>query len=183
MEQGFAGYSNLSNLEEVKKQELKIRQETNGQSGLIPLPFVNAAFWMIPCNVLRTVGGFSPLFYHYGEDVDYANRIKHHGYLIGYSPKVFGCHDRENRTISHEVFLRSEQIYHLTEYANINYSFKKAFGYSVLACVKKSLIALVKGKAKTAGTYVIITTRLLKRTAEVRKFRKQSKLRNANYLQ
>ena len=38
-------------------------------------------------------------------------------------------------------------------------------------------------KAKTAGTYVIITTRLLKRTAEVRKFRKQSKLRNANYLQ
>lgn len=183
LEQGFAGYSNLSNLEEVKKQELKIRQETNGQSGLIPLPFVNAAFWMIPCNVLRTVGGFSPLFYHYGEDVDYANRIKHHGYLIGYSPKVFGCHDRENRTISHEVFLRSEQIYHLTEYANINYSFKKAFGYSVLACVKKSLIALVKGKAKTAGTYVIITTRLLKRTAEVRKFRKQSKLRNANYLQ
>lgn len=99
------------------------------------------------------------------------------------SGAVFGCHDRENRTISHEVFLRSEQIYHLTEYANINYSFKKAFGYSVLACVKKSLIALVKGKAKTAGTYVIITTRLLKRTAEVRKFRKQSKLRNANYLQ
>lgn len=47
LEQGFAGYSNLNNLEEVKKQELKIRQETNGQSGLIPLPFVNAAFWML----------------------------------------------------------------------------------------------------------------------------------------
>ena len=151
LEQGFAGYSNLSNLEEVKKQELKIRQETNGQSGLIPLPFVNAAFWMIPCNVLRTVGGFSPLFYHYGEDVDYANRIKHHGYLIGYSPKVFGCHDRENRTISHEVFLRSEQIYHLTEYANINYSFKKAFGYSGMC--QKILNSSCQRKSKN-GWYI-----------------------------
>ena len=41
LEQGFAGYSNLSNLEEVKKQELKIRQETNGQSGLIPVSYTH----------------------------------------------------------------------------------------------------------------------------------------------
>lgn len=169
LEQGFAGYAGLSNLEEVEKQN---RQETEEQQRLVTLSFINAAFWMIPASVLREVGGFCPLFYHYGEDVDYANRLRHHGYLIGYSPAVFGCHDREHRKVSREAWLRSEQIYLLTEYANINHSFLKAFGFGVLAGIKKSWKALMKKDARTSTAYIGITFRLLGRTREVLHYRK-----------
>jgi GT2 family glycosyltransferase len=32
---------------------------------------VNAAAWLIPRETLETVGGFDPIFYHYGEDDNY----------------------------------------------------------------------------------------------------------------
>ena len=70
---------------------------------------------MIPTDVLRKVGGFCPLFYHYGEDKDFVNRLHYHHYIVGYSPKVFGNHDREYRPMTHEGFLRTE--YAFTQYA------------------------------------------------------------------
>ncbi|WP_418697133.1 glycosyltransferase family 2 protein [Bacteroides sp.] len=170
LEQGFAGYAGLDNLEEVKREEN--RQGMEEQQELVTLPFINAAFWMIPTSVLREVGGFCPLFYHYGEDVDYVNRLHHHGYSVGYSPAVFGCHDREHRKVSREAWLRSEQIYLLTEYANINYPFPKAFGFSVLAGIKKSWKALIKKDARTSAAYIGITFRLLGRTRKVLHYRK-----------
>lgn len=171
-DRGFGSYAHLAHLDQLRTDK-----------PVIPVSFINAAFWMIPASVLRVVGGFSPLFYHYGEDKDYINRLRYHGYELGYSPNVFGCHDREFRKVSHEAFLRSEQIYLLTEYANINYSFLKAFGYSVLAAIKKALKAWVNGKMKTGTTYLGIACRLSGRTSEVLRYRRESLPRNANYLQ
>lgn len=169
---GFAQYTQISALEELVKEEK-----------MIPVPFINAAFWMIPVGILRNIGGFSPLFYHYGEDKDYVNRLTYHKYLVGYSPAVFGHHDREYRTVSQEVFLRSEQVYLLTEYANINYSFPKAFGYGVLAGVKKALKSLARRDIKTCGAYLAIAFRLLKRTSEVIDYRKKNiNLFQSNYI-
>lgn len=170
-EQGFSAYTGIRELSDLNK-EVPIVQTS----------FINAAFWMIPVAVLHTVGGFSPLFYHYGEDKDYVNRLKHHGYFVGYSPIVFGCHDRENRKVSHEVWMRSEQIYLLTEYANINYSSVQAFGYGILAGIQKALQMLVQGKPKDALSYLAISCRLLKQSSKVNRFRKQSCQRKANYL-
>ncbi len=57
--------------------------------------FVNAAMWMLSKECVLNTGGFSPLFYHYGEDVDYVNRAKYHGFKIGVSQNAFGIHDRK----------------------------------------------------------------------------------------
>lgn len=170
-EQGFGAYTGIRQLSDLDRE-----------APVVQASFINAAFWMIPVAVLHTVGGFSPLFYHYGEDKDYVNRLRHHGYLVGYSPAVFGCHDRENRKISHEAWMRSEQIYLLTEYANIRYSLVQAFGYGVLAGIQKALQMLMQGKARDAAGYLAITGRLLKQTPKVIRFRKQSNQRKANYL-
>lgn len=170
-EQGFGTYTGIRQLSDLDRE-----------APVVQASFINAAFWMIPVAVLHTVGGFSPLFYHYGEDKDYVNRLRHHGYLVGYSPAVFGCHDRENRKISHEAWMRSEQIYLLTEYANIRYSLVQAFGYGVLAGVQKALQMLMQGKARDVAGYLAITGRLLKQTPKVIRFRKQSNQRKANYL-
>ncbi|MEL5893489.1 glycosyltransferase family 2 protein [Bacteroides sp. GD17] len=170
LEPGFAGYAGLNGLEEVKRWESQ--QQAGALQPPVTLSFINAAFWMIPASVLREVGGFCPLFYHYGEDVDYVNRLRHYGYSVGYSPAVFGCHDREYRKVSREAWLRSEQVYMLAEYANINYSFPKAFGFGILAGIKKSWKALMKKDARTGMAYIGITFRLLGRTREVLHYRK-----------
>lgn len=59
--------------------------------------FVNAALWLISRQVLEKVGGFDPLFFMYGEDDDYINRLKYHGFKVGLCPKVKGYHDRPQK--------------------------------------------------------------------------------------
>ena len=138
---------------------------------------------MIPVSVLKKVGGFSPLFYHYGEDKDFVNRLTYHDYQVGYSPQVFGNHDREYRPLTHQVFLRTEYVYHLSEYANIHHNWLKAFGYGVLAPMKKCLVALFKGKASLSKDYFCMTFQLLRRSKEVCFYRKTNRLSNPHYIQ
>jgi GT2 family glycosyltransferase len=59
--------------------------------------FVNAALWLMPRKCLIEVGGFDPIFAHYGEDNDLVKRIKYHGYKTGICPALFGVHDRPQR--------------------------------------------------------------------------------------
>ncbi len=62
------------------------------------VPFVNAAGWLISRECLENVGGFDPVFFHYGEDDNYCQRVDHHGFKIGVVPEAKLLHDRENRT-------------------------------------------------------------------------------------
>lgn len=55
--------------------------------------FVNAAAWLISRTCLETVGGFDPIFFHYGEDVDYIQRARYFNYKIGIVPTVKIWHD------------------------------------------------------------------------------------------
>jgi GT2 family glycosyltransferase len=61
------------------------------------LPFVNAAAWFIPRKTFETIGGFDPLFSHYGEDDNFCQRIRFHGLTIALNTSVFVCHDRDER--------------------------------------------------------------------------------------
>ena len=168
---GFGYYAQIQQLSQLPDKNI------------LPIPFANAALWMIPVSVLKKVGGFSPLFYHYGEDKDFVNRLTYHDYQVGYSPRVFGNHDREYRPLTHQVFLRTEYVYHLSEYANIHHNGLKAFGYGVLAPMKKCLVALFKGKASLSKDYFCMTFQLLRRSKEVCFYRKTNRLSNPHYIQ
>ena len=168
---GFGYYAQIQQLDQLSDKNI------------LPIPFANAALWMIPVSVLKKVGGFSPLFYHYGEDKDFVNRLTYHDYQVGYSPQVFGNHDREYRPLTHQVFLRTEYVYHLSEYANIHHNGLKAFGYGVLAPMKKCLVALFKGKASLSKDYFCMTFQLLRRSKEVCFYRKTNRLSNPHYIQ
>ena len=61
------------------------------------VPFVNAAGWLISKECLMNVGGFDPIFFHYGEDDNYCQRVHYHGFKIGVVPTSFMVHDREDR--------------------------------------------------------------------------------------
>ncbi|WP_321425449.1 glycosyltransferase family 2 protein [uncultured Bacteroides sp.] len=171
---GFSTYSGMN-----EKEEFFTMQKDHE---VVTLKFINAAFWMISVQTIKKVGGFSPLFYHYGEDIDYINRLHYHGLQLGYSPRVFGYHDRESREVSRAGFLRSERVYLLSEYANINYTFTKAFGYGVLAGIKKAMQALVKGKIANCFAFINISFGLLWKTKHILHIRNKNKKEALNYI-
>lgn len=63
---------------------------------IYPLQFINAAAWFIPKRVFYKVGGFDPLFFLYGEDDNYCQRILYHGFKIGIIPNATIFHDSSN---------------------------------------------------------------------------------------
>lgn len=69
---------------------------------IIPFPRIMAAHWLISRDCLINVGGFSPAFFHYGEDNNYADRAWYKGYKVGVVMSVIGIHDREARINSEE---------------------------------------------------------------------------------
>lgn len=56
--------------------------------------FVMAAAWFMPIETVKKIGGFSPFFYHYGEDENYCHRVLYHQLKIGIYPKSKIYHDR-----------------------------------------------------------------------------------------
>lgn len=58
--------------------------------------FVNAAAWLLPRRTIETVGGFDPIFAHYGEDDNYCHRVLHHALTIRVVPDAAICHDRQD---------------------------------------------------------------------------------------
>jgi GT2 family glycosyltransferase len=57
---------------------------------------VNAAAWLLPHKTLTTVGGFDPIFFHYGEDDNYLQRVFYHGFKVGICPMTKITHDAES---------------------------------------------------------------------------------------
>ena len=60
-----------------------------GTGNLLP-----AACWLMPVAVLKSIGGFNPLFFQYGEDDNYFQRLFYHRIPVRICPKATMCHDR-----------------------------------------------------------------------------------------
>lgn len=67
----------------------------SGDMGLVKTDFVNAAVWLLSKTCIKTVGGFNPCYFHYGEDDNYVERVKYHNLKIGILTTTFAIHDRE----------------------------------------------------------------------------------------
>lgn len=93
--------------------------------------FVNAAHWLISANCLADVGGFSSLFFLYGEDNDYINRAVYWGYNIGICPHAFAIHDRllkeRNKNDNFAKKVEQQKTFYSHILANINKKFSLVF--------------------------------------------------------
>ncbi len=56
---------------------------------------VCAACWLLPTSILQKVGGFNPLFFHYGEDNNYYQRLVYHKVNTLLIPQAYMYHDRK----------------------------------------------------------------------------------------
>ena len=94
-------------------------------SDIYDFKFINAAAWFIPIKVFYNVGGFDPIFFMYGEDDNYSQRVQFHGFKIGVIPNAMIFHDSPNNNYQLGKF-GSEKYYQqflnnvYIKYANIN---------------------------------------------------------------
>ena len=172
LDHGFAQYSKKKTLEDMPQPS----------SQLVELPFVNAAFWLLPIDTVKSIGGFSPLFYHYGEDRNYLLRTAFHNYKTGYLPIALATHDRQYRKVTNKQFLQAEYVYFLSELANINYPLPKAIAYSVMAAIKKMFIEGFGGRCSNSLAYLNMAFKLLAKVPAAYKTRKETKIIGAHYL-
>ncbi|MBO4906369.1 MAG: glycosyltransferase family 2 protein [Bacteroidaceae bacterium] len=85
----------------------------------------SAACWMIPRHIVEIIGGFNPIFFHYGEDDNYLDRVKYHGCRVVLAANARMYHDREvhgNQKVFNKNAYRREMLY---EICNINSSMFK----------------------------------------------------------
>ena len=122
--------------------------------------FINAAGWLIPSSVLKTIGGFDPLFFVYGEDVNFIQRLKFHEFKIGICPTVGLYHNSSNNFYSllkkkdkPGWFIRSMLYQNL---ANVNtMSLFKLFKFKFYI-YRKLMLSLVKIETDSLSKYIKI---------------------------
>lgn len=149
------------------------------------VPFVNAAAWLVSGKCLETVGGFDPLFFHYGEDDNYCQRVRYHGFKIGVLPKACVIHDREDRVqerpeVFSAAYFRNKEKQYKVVYANIN----EANTIDLKIAKLKNMILKLqfKMKYKRAADYKKELSILLKIKPLVEKSRIKNKEVGAHYL-
>lgn len=84
------------------------------------ISYANAAAWLLPRKTLEMIGGFCPMFYHYGEDDDYMNRLKYHRIPMGIVPSVKIVHDTQNRIDGSQQLSERAKREGLFEFLDIN---------------------------------------------------------------
>lgn len=89
---------------------LKFPVDAYQDGHIYEVPFVMAAHWMISRECIEAVGGFSPVFYHYGEDDNYLDRVRFKGFKVGFVAGVHAVHDREERTLTRAFRMRRKYI-------------------------------------------------------------------------
>lgn len=60
--------------------------------------YIHAASWFMSRKCVETVGGFDPIYFHYGEDDDYMQRAKHFSFKLGLVPSALITHDGTYKT-------------------------------------------------------------------------------------
>ena len=104
----------------------------------ISIPRVMAAHWLMRVEAVKKVGKFSELFPYYGQDDDWCNRAKYHGWKIGIVPQARAVHDRARRKESKDRIIdRNYRVGSLVRLCDINRPLCERFLYVILFTMVK----------------------------------------------
>ena len=100
-----------------------------------------AAHWLVPVAALKAVGPFEEtLFPLYGQDDDWCNRARYHGYKVGVVPEARAVHDRAQRQEPKEkVIRRNYYTGSLIRLCNVNRPLWERFLFVCLFTLVKSV--------------------------------------------
>ena len=98
----------------------RFKKEEDSESIRI-VPFINAAAWLVSKECFTKTGYFDPIFSHYGEDRNFCERVKYHGFKIGVVKNSAICHDRIVKLNPDKIELQSKYLV-LNQMINCNKS-------------------------------------------------------------
>lgn len=81
----------------------------NRLSKYYEIEFAGAAAWVLPTEIVRLVGGFSPFFFHYGEDVNLSHRLKYFQRKMYLAPFSVIRHDRKEFNRPYQKYYKAAQ--------------------------------------------------------------------------
>lgn len=120
---------------------------------------INAAGWLLPARTLKIVGGFHPMFFLYGEDDNYCQRVLYHNLKIGVCLKAFIRHDSGNSY--HTVLKKGSKIYFekflnqiRVKYADVNSDVYKDIKSLKKLYLKQVIKAVLQLKFKEANLFL-----------------------------
>lgn len=145
--------------------------------------FVNAAAWMISRYIIEVIGGFDPLFFHYGEDVNYCQRMRYHKEKIAIILNSFIHHDRGiagNLKVRNERFATSSL---LNAYADVNQNNIQVHLKLHMWLIKQFLVGLFHFNLNSLFSFLKAYAFLLSNVSRIRKSVHINRLRGCTWLQ
>ncbi len=109
---------------------------------LYEVTFVGAAAWLLSAPCLAKVGRFEPMFFLYGEDNNFLQRAKYHGFKAGVTPLCAICHDRESR--GGELNEQGAKIWERTSSLMILLNILDSYGRSILLFLRERALLAMK---------------------------------------
>ncbi|MDD6644494.1 MAG: glycosyltransferase family 2 protein [Oscillospiraceae bacterium] len=95
------------------------------------IPFATGCLWLIPKNVLSTVGLMSEEYFLYYEDADYCERLKNKGYSIKYIPSSVIYHKESRSTKKgsplYHYYITRNYLYYIRKYVKGSRKYKMYF--------------------------------------------------------
>lgn len=125
------------------------------RKGVQEVDFVNAALWLITRETIELVGGFDPIYPHYGEDSDYVNRLHYWGKKIGVDLSIVAYHDRG--CSDEKIELLDEKrilIGYMMILNNINHSLSRQIMGLLVLCARKWLKSIMRLQIYNTWIYV-----------------------------
>ena len=140
-----------------------------------------AACWLMPISLIRQIGGFNPIYFHYGEDNNYYQRLLYHKIKTYVATKAFMYHDRLIHGNA-EAFNKNKLHRDLLNIAcNINNSFFNIIYGMTLRLFRCYFTDLPKKQYKI-GAFCKETCWLLNNIKTILKSRKKEKIEQLNWL-
>ena len=107
--------------------------------GVLEVPFVMAAHWLITRKCLETVGLFAPIFPFYGEDDNFCGRARYHGFKVLVCMDAEAVHDRAGREETLEkIIWRNYRMASLVKLCDLSRPLALQRAYVLLYTVVKS---------------------------------------------
>ncbi len=178
LDYGFYNYISKDSSRDFYSQLLD-----NKADQLVELGFVNAAAWLVSKACLMTVGGFSPFFPHYGEDMDLAFRVQYHQLKIGVvlGTKIF--HDREERMVGNKSRPVSRAVINSLAFcSNLSVDLDDLVRVEKKIMFKRQIKSLLKFDFKSFVYHREVLKCVLRKIPELKKYRSSNQSIGLKYL-
>ncbi len=172
-------HSDTNDVERVFAKYLRKNNIKHETDGLYEVDFVNAASWLIPIECVREVGGFDPLFPHYGEDNDYINRVHAVKKRVGVYMDVMVYHERNQKNESQEKANYRLGLGYLGVLKNNEHSFEYNTMYCLWCVLRKTAKGILKCDKSIIDLHWGIWKTVWARRAEIKRHRALSKQKGA----